>query len=140
MRRRKPNMTTVRYADRYEAELIAQARRFCDAFGQWRTCGNKRCRRERACRGNERACLNRALASVPREVQRRVRQDILEATPGNIGGPERAVRLLVPLDFFDGAGDRYAIQEMKRLRKAGKLVEGGDNANLLRLRLVEAGR
>jgi hypothetical protein len=33
-------------------------------------------------------------------VQWRVRQDILEATPANIGMPERAARQCMPLDFY----------------------------------------
>jgi hypothetical protein len=140
MRQTKPKLTTAGYADRFEAETVAQQRRYCDAFGTWRQCKDKACRRESACRGEARACLRRALDSVPREVQRRVREDILAATPKNLGGPERAARLLMPYDFYDGSADRYVIQELKRLRKAGKLVQGGDNVHTLRLRLVDAGR
>src|SRR5579863_8607745 len=138
--RTKPKLTTAAYADRFEAETVAQQRRFCDAFGQWRGCKDKACRRERTCRGEARACLRRALDTVPRDVQRRVREDILAATPNNLGGPERAVRLCMPLDFYDGHADRDVIQELKRLRKSGKLVQGGDNVHTLRLRLVDAGR
>ena len=52
----------------------------------------------------------------------------------------RQARLCLPRDFFDGTADRYVIGELKRLRKAGKLVQDGDNVHTLRLRLVEAGR
>jgi len=33
-------------------------------------------------------------------LQRRARQDILEATPRNIGAPERAARQCMPIDFY----------------------------------------
>ena len=140
MRQTKPKLTAARYAERFEAEVAVQQRRFCDAFDLWRTCAGKACRRDRACRGEVGPCLKRALDTVPREVQRRVREDILNATPKNIGGPERAVRLLVPRDFYDGSADRYVIGELKRLHKTGKVIQGGDNAHSLRLRLVDAGR
>jgi hypothetical protein len=136
----KPKLTTVGYAERFEAETVRQQRRFCDAFEAWRRCKDKACRRDGTCRGEARACLRRALDTVPREVQRRVREDILAATPKNLGGPERAVRLCMPLDFYDGGADRYVIQELKRLGKSGKLIQGGDNVHTLRLRLVDAGR
>ena len=46
----------------------------------------------------------------------------------------------MPRDFYDGSADRSVIGEMKRLRKAGKIVQDGDNVHTLRLRLVAAGR
>ena len=137
---RKPKLTAARYAEWFEAEMVAQQRRYCDAFKTWRDCKDKACRRDRACRGGVRACLKRALDAVPREVQRRVREDILAATPKNFGGPERQARLLMPRDFYDGTADRVVIGEMKRLRKYGKIVQGGDNVHTIRLRHVDAGR
>jgi hypothetical protein len=134
----RPKLTTAGYAERFAAEVARQQRRFCDAFGQWRSCDRKRCRRDRACRGDPHACLGEALAVVPRDRQRRAQRDILAATPATVGGPERAVRLCVPDDFFDGSADGRAIAEMKRLRSTGKLVESGHNAHTLRLRLVDA--
>jgi hypothetical protein len=140
MRQTTPKLTTARYADRFEAETARQQRRYCDAFETWRRCGQSACQRNRTCRGDQRAYLKRALGVAPREQQRQARLDILAATPKNIGGPERAVRLLMPCDFYDGTADRYVIQELKRLRKSGKIVQGGDNVHTLRLRLVDAGR
>ena len=140
MRQTKPKLTTADYAERFEAEAVAQQRRYCDAFKTWRGCEGKACRRDHACRGEVRACLKRALATVPREVQWRAREEIVAATPRNFGGPERQARLCMPRDFFDGTADRSVIGELKRLRKAGKLVQDGDNVHTLRLRLVEAGR
>jgi len=46
------------------------------------------------------ACLKRALATVPHEVQWRARQEILAATPQNIGAPERAARQCMPSDLY----------------------------------------
>ena len=137
---RKPKLTTARYAERFEAEKMAQQRRYSNAFGQWRRCDLKRCRRDRACRGDAGACLKRAVETVPREVQARRRSAIVDATPANIGGPERAARGCMPRDFYDGSADRYAAQEIERLRKTGKIVRRGDNAYLLRLRFVGAER
>jgi len=140
VRNARSKLTAARYAERFEAEKVRQQRRYCDAFELWRGCGQKACRRDRACRGNQSACLRRAVDAVPRELQRRAQQDILAAMPANIGGPERTVRLCLPRDFYDGSADRDAISEMKRLRKTGTIMQGGDNAHTLRLRLVDAGR
>lgn len=140
MRKPRPKLTTAHYAERFAAEVQRLQRRYCDAFKQWRECAHKPCRRARACRGDARGCLARAIETVPRDVQRRVRAEIVSAIPVNIGGPERAARLSTPDDFYDGAADRYAAQEIKRLRKTGKIVQGGENAHTLRLRLVDAGR
>ena len=134
-------MTTAVYADRFEAEVARQQRRYCDAFACWRDCATKACRRQRACRGgNPSRCLHRALETTPGDVQRRARLDILQRTPADIGGPERAVRQCMPIEFYDGGADRHAIGEIKRLKQAGKLVQRGETVASLRLRLVEAGR
>jgi len=140
VRNTKPKLTAARYAERFEAEKVLQQRRYCDAFKLWQSCGRKPCWRDHACRGDQSACLASALHAVPRELQLRARQDILAATPADIGGPERQVRLCMPRDFYDASADRCVISEMKRLRKAGTIVQGGDNAHTLRLRLVDAGR
>jgi len=137
---RKTKLTTAFYTKRFEAEMVLQQRRYCDAFKLWQSCGRKPCLRDRACRGDQSACLASALHTVPRELQMRARQDILAAMPSDIGGPERQARLCMPRDFYDGSADRYVISEMKRLGKSGTIIEGGDNAHTLRLRLVDAGR
>jgi hypothetical protein len=54
---------------------------------------------ERACRGDAKACLKAALARVPHNVRWRARQDVLDATPRNIGAPERAARQCMPADL-----------------------------------------
>jgi hypothetical protein len=97
---RKPKLAPAQYAARFAAEKLLQQRRYCDAFRVWRTCRLKSCRRNAACRGDANACLKRAIARVPRIVQWQTRQTILEATPANLGAPERAARQCMPLDFY----------------------------------------
>jgi hypothetical protein len=57
---------------------------------QWRCCGDVN------------ACLAKAVAldRVPRRLASQTRQNILAATPRNIGAPERAARQCMPLDFY----------------------------------------
>jgi hypothetical protein len=140
MRKVRPKLTAARYAERFEAEMILQQRRYCDAFALWKDCANKFCLRQRACCGNQRACIARAVKAMPREPQWRAREAILAAMPESLGGPERQARLLMPRDFYDGTADRYVIGELKRLRKTGMIIQGGDNVHTLRLRFVDAGR
>jgi hypothetical protein len=80
-------------------------KRNCDAFALWRTCQHKLCRRRRRCGDDANDCLGRALAfdRVPHHVQWRTRQEILLATPLNIGAPERAARQCIPLDFYESS-------------------------------------
>jgi hypothetical protein len=88
-------------AARFAIEKALQQRRFCNAFALWRTCRNKQCRREGACRGDANACLKQALPRTPHDVQWRVRQSILDATPRNIGAPERKARQSMPRDLYE---------------------------------------
>ena len=92
----------LKYAARFAAEKALQQRRYCDAFALWRSCKRKGCRRHRRCCGDANACLAQAVAldRVPHRQAWRTRQDILEATPRNIGAPERAARQCMPLDFY----------------------------------------
>ncbi len=97
---RKRKLTGRQYAARFEAEKARQQRRYCDAFALWRQCPHERCHRDAACRGDENACLKRAVDVVPHATQWQARQDILAATPQNIGAPERAARQCMPRDFY----------------------------------------
>ncbi len=90
----------VEYARRFAREQALQQRRYCDAFALWRTCSRKACQRQGRCSGDANACLQRALDRVPHALQWRARQDILDATPRNIGAPERAVRQCMPRDLY----------------------------------------
>ena len=98
----KRKLSKAQYAARFAAEQVLQQRRYCDAFALWRQCPLKRCRRNRACRGDPNLCLKGALDRVPRHTQWQARQDILIATPDNIGAPERAARQCMPRDFYEG--------------------------------------
>ena len=101
----KPRLSPVEFAARFAIEKALQQRRYCNAFALWRTCRDKNCRRKGACRGDPNACLQRGVTSVPRDVQLRVRRDILEATPSNIGAPERRARQSMPFDLCKGGAD-----------------------------------
>ena len=87
-------------AARFAIEKALQQRRYCNAFALWRTCRNKLCRRQGACCGDANACLKLGLARVPHDVQWRVRQAIIDATPHNIGEPERKARQSMPGDLY----------------------------------------
>ncbi|MGB6537134.1 MAG: hypothetical protein WBF58_14355 [Xanthobacteraceae bacterium] len=97
--RRKPRLAPAAHARRLATETELQARRYCDAFILWRRCRSKGCRRQRACGGDAHACLKRALDRQPRSMQSQVRQRILDATPHNIGAPEREARQRLPGDL-----------------------------------------
>jgi hypothetical protein len=92
----------LKYSARFEAEKTLQQHRYCDAFELWRRCHFKRCLHNRRCCGDVNACLAKAVAldRVPRRLAWQARQDILTATPRNIGAPERAARQCMPLDFY----------------------------------------
>lgn len=99
--KRKQKLRPEEYARRFALEKIHQQRRYCDAFAFWRRCRRKSCRRRTACSGDANACLRLVLERVPRHVQWRVRQDILKATPCNLGAPERKARQYMPGDFYE---------------------------------------
>ena len=97
----KPKLDAIEYARRLALEKALQQRRYCDAFALWQTCAGKACRRQRRCGGEAAGCLRRALDGVPHPLQWRARQDILAATPRNIGAPERAARQCMPRDLYE---------------------------------------
>jgi hypothetical protein len=96
----KPKLSAIEYAQRLAVEKALQQRR-CDAFALWQTCPRTVCRRRRRCGGEAADCLRRALDGVPHPAQWRARQDILAATPRNIGAPERAARQCMPRDLYE---------------------------------------
>ena len=97
----KPKLSAIEYARRLAVEKALQQRRYCDAFALWRTCPHKTCRRQCRCRGEAADCLRRALDRVPHAQQWSARQDILAATPRNVGAPERAARQCMPRDLYE---------------------------------------
>ena len=113
--KRKPKLNPLEYAQRLAREMERQQERFCSALALWRTCRHKACRRHRACCGDAKACLGRALDRVPHRLQWQARDNILRSTPHNIGAPERAARQRMPRDFYEG-GD------------AGKAAKSNPNA------------
>jgi hypothetical protein len=94
------------YAARFAAEKALQQKRYCDAFALWRSCADRNCARQRRCCADVNECLAKAvvLDRVPHRLASQTRQDILTATPRNIGAPERAARQCMPLDFYLGRG------------------------------------
>ena len=97
----KPELTPADYAARFNAEKALQQRRYCSAFALWRSCRRKACLRLESCSGDANACLRRALGRLPHQAQWQARQDILAATPANIGGPERKARQCMPGDLYE---------------------------------------
>ena len=97
----KPKLSAIEYARRLALEKALQQRRYCDAFAVWRTCPHKACGRQRRCCGEAAGCLRRALDRVPHPQHWRARQDILAATPRNVGAPERAARQCMPRDLYE---------------------------------------
>ena len=100
----KPKLEPPDAAARFAIEKALQQRRYCNAFALWRACRNKLCRREGACLGDANACLKLGLTRVPYDLQRRVRNAILKATPNNIGAPERKARQCLPEDLYERRG------------------------------------
>ena len=97
----KPKLSAIEYARRLAVEKALQQRRYCDAFALWRSCTRKACGRQRRCCGEAAGCLRRALDRVPHPQHWRARQDILAATPRNVGAPERAARQCMPRDLYE---------------------------------------
>ena len=93
-------LTTEQYVARFNAEKAVLQRAYCDIFKFWRACPFKPCRRARACRGDQNACLERGVKNVPRESQWQARRRMLAATPANAGPAERTVREFLPSSFY----------------------------------------
>ena len=94
---RLPRTMTARdYEARYRAEAKALRRHYCTLFAFWKSCSFKPCRKARACAGDALACLKRNDALVSRDKQFAARQRLLDATPANIGAPERMARQAMP--------------------------------------------
>jgi hypothetical protein len=89
-------MSALEYETRYRAEVKALRRHYCSAFGFWTWCGHKPCRKARACAGDALACLRRNGLELSNTDHFNARQKVLEATPRNIGAPERAARQTMP--------------------------------------------
>jgi len=117
---RRRQLTGPQFAARFAAEKARQQRRYCAAFALWRRCTQKICRRNAACRGDANACLKGALGALPHHAQWQARQDILAATPQNIGAPERAARQCMPLDFYRETTAQAVAQYLARFKKPSR--------------------
>lgn len=117
--KRKAGLGPVAHARRLAVEAELQARRYCDAFALWRRCRHRGCRRHRACGGDAHACLKHALDRVPQPMQSQARRNILDATPHNIGAPEREARQRMPRDLLDQAMQLPSREEGPRSVVAG---------------------
>ncbi len=91
-----PVMTGRQYEGRYRDEVKRLRRYYCSLFGFWKSCDCKPCRKNRVCAGDAAACLKRNEAWVSREKQFAARQRVLDATPANVGAPERLARQAMP--------------------------------------------
>jgi hypothetical protein len=89
-------MSAPDYRARYRAEQTALRRHYCNVFAFWKTCRFKPCRKARGCAGDALNCLRRHIPAIPREAQFAARQRLLDATPANIGAPERLARQCMP--------------------------------------------
>jgi hypothetical protein len=96
----KTKLTPEDYTARFDAEKAIMQRKYCDIFKFWRNCPFRRCRKARACTGDQKVCLKRGEPSIPRQRQWQARQQILAATPGNAGAPERMAREFLPMSFY----------------------------------------
>ena len=60
-----------------DAAHLAVQRLYCDAFGFWRRCRHKPCRRHRRCCGNQAACLMQGLPFVPPAERVKAEQEVI---------------------------------------------------------------
>ena len=94
-----PRIPWQQFVTRYEAEKTRLVKWYCERFELWRHCPVARCRRYRTCSNELPFCTAWALANLPPQALRQAAQDILDATPSNIGAPERAARRLTLHDL-----------------------------------------
>jgi len=89
-----------RYKARFGEERAKLRRHYCTLFKFWRSCRHKPCKNSRACLGDAYACLKRNERTVPRTTQWQARQEVLAATPADMGAPERAARECMPSELY----------------------------------------
>jgi hypothetical protein len=96
---RTPRLSWQEFVARFEAEKTKQQQRYCERFALWRECPVRRCRRDRTCRGKLNYCMVHAIHTMPRRDLSQAHDDIVKATPANIGAPERVARGCSPYDL-----------------------------------------
>jgi hypothetical protein len=111
-------LTRALFVARFRAEKVLQQLRYCKVFALWRKCPIKHCRRDQTCRSDEPFCMVVAHLRVPRQAQIQACRDILDATPANLGAPERAARGSMPYDLFImDSSHAAATQYLARFRR-----------------------
>ena len=60
-----------------DAAHLATCRLYCDAFGFWRSCAGKPCRRHRRCAGDARFCLGARFWTVSQPQRRRAQAAVI---------------------------------------------------------------
>ena len=94
------NLSPEEWQARFNAAAAATQREYCDIFELWRDCANGPCRKLRACRGDQHACLRRGMRAVPLAVQHEARARIIAATPGDADVIARTARQFSPAEFY----------------------------------------
>jgi hypothetical protein len=92
-------LTPKEYQARFNAAGAQAQREYCNIFKFWRACRYKPCRRAGACRGDQRACLKRGVANVPRDILDRAHNQVIAATPADAIQPERTARRFCPISW-----------------------------------------
>ena len=120
-------LTREEFRTRFEAEKTNVQRHYCNLFGFWRSCRFKPCRRAHACKCDANACLKLSVAGVTRERQFEARRQLLEATPRNLGAPERAAREIMA-GSFDQPQESFRLANIPpgwtRARRSGGRRDG----------------
>jgi hypothetical protein len=90
----------IEFQERLHNEKKRVQRHYCTLLGFWRFCRFKPCRRARACKGDQDACLKRWVDRVPLREQVKAREELLKATPCHIGKAEWKARSIMPSEFW----------------------------------------
>jgi hypothetical protein len=100
------------WQEKHDAEQAAFVRKMNDFFFFWRACGNKACRRARACCGEEPAlCLMRNWRPLPETDRVWMRALAMAAFDGHVGP--------TGVDIADAALERYVALRDEGLRGGG---------------------
>jgi hypothetical protein len=92
-------MTPEQWQARFAAAAEEAQREYCDIFKFWRTCHDDECRRMKACRGDQLACLRQGRDAVAPLVQHRALQQVIAATPADADRPTCLARSFHPSVF-----------------------------------------
>jgi len=99
-RKSSEDLSPEEWQARFNAAAAAAQREYCNIFALWRDCANGLCRKVRACRGDQHACLRRGICTVPYEIQHEARAHVIAATPADADIFERTARQFSPAEFY----------------------------------------